>query len=152
MGPLGEATAKLVTTVQSLDEVTVHQLPGEGEWSDRDGDAGPRGRAGALLAHRARQVAEGTLGARPYDRSPHEYALRNAAVADHGGDSLPGMVGWLRSSAIEAAEVLRAIPDNPIKRWDRSALYASHQVRQTGERDSRPADSQPCASAAVEGA
>jgi hypothetical protein len=101
--------AQLITTVECLDEATVHQLPGEGEWSAMEtlthvAELRP------FWAHRARQVAGGTLGDRPHDRSPDEYALRNAAVADHGGDSPQGMVGWLRSSANEAARFCGRFP------------------------------------------
>jgi uncharacterized damage-inducible protein DinB len=136
MGTLGEEAAqrlealmaKLIATIEGLDEATVHHLPGEGEWSAIETLA----HVAELVpfwAHRARQVAEGTLGDRPYGRNPDEYALRNAAVADHGSDSLPTIIAWLRSGGQEAAAILRAIPD---RGWARSALYESEQpVRHT---------------------
>lgn len=116
--------AKLIATVEHLDEETVHQMPGEGEWSAMETLA----HVAELVpfwAQRARQVAEGTLGERPYERTPDEYALRNAAVADHGGDRLSAMLAWLHASASEAAEILRAIPDEG---WAQSA-YAGPSWR-----------------------
>ena len=119
--------AKLRARVENLDEGTVHQLPGEGEWSAIETLA----HVAELVpfwAQRARQIAHGTLGDRPYERTPEEYARRNAAVAEHGRDSLPAMVRRLQSSAADAAAILREIPDQG---WTQSAHYEPGSASQT---------------------
>jgi uncharacterized damage-inducible protein DinB len=135
MGTLGEATAqrleaamgRLIATVDGLDEATLHRMPGEGEWSAIETLAHVAEMV-PFWAHRARQVASGEFADRAYGRSPEEYELRNAAIADHGHDSLAAMVAWLQSSAKQAADTLRGISDEG---WMQSALYGSEQVRHT---------------------
>ncbi len=119
--------ARLIATVENLDEATVHQMPGEGEWSAIETLA----HVAELVpfwAQRARQIADGTLGERPYERTPEENAQRGAAVAEHGRDSLPAMVTRLRSSAAEAAAMLREIPDD---RWAQTGHYQPGSPGQT---------------------
>ena len=81
-----------------------------------------------FLAQRARQIADGTLGDRPYERTPEESAQRNSAVAEHGRDSLAAMVHRLQSSATDAAAILRQIPD---ERWGKTAHYEPGSASQT---------------------
>jgi len=119
--------AKLIATVENLDEVTVQQLPGEGEWSAIETLA----HVAELVpfwAQRAGQIADGTLGDRPYERSPEESSQRNAAIAEHGRDGLAVMVRRLQSSATDATPILRQIPDQG---WGKTAHYEPGSESQT---------------------
>jgi hypothetical protein len=121
------AMMSLVHTVEGLGEAAVHRLPREGEWS-----------AMQTLAHvaeivpfwakRARDVAEQRRGDESYDRTPAEYELRNAAVAEHGSDSLDTMLARLRAALAEGVSILRAIPEEG---WARTAVSRSEQAVQS---------------------
>src|SRR5579859_5417480 len=135
MGTTAEATAqrveaemaKLIATVEHLDEATVHQMPGEGEWSAMETLA----HVAELVpfwAQRARQIADGTFGNQPYQRTAAENAQRSAAISAHGRDSLPEMVNRLRSSAGDAAATLRAIPED---RWAQTAHFQPDSAGET---------------------
>ena len=124
---LEAATARLIATVEGLDEATLHRMPGEGEWSAIETLAHVAEMA-LFWAQRAQQVASGAFANQGYDRTDDESAQRTAAVADHGQDSLAAMVAWLRSSATQAAQILRAIPDEG---WTQSAFWGPQRERQT---------------------
>jgi uncharacterized damage-inducible protein DinB len=119
--------AKLIATVENLDEVTVQQLPGEGEWSAIETLAHVA-ESVPFWAQRAGQIADGTLGDRPYERSPEESSQRNAAIAEHGRDGLAVMVRRLQSSATDATAILRQIPDQG---WGKTAHYEPGSESQT---------------------
>jgi uncharacterized damage-inducible protein DinB len=119
--------AKLIATVETLDETTVHQTPGEGEWSAIETLAHVA-ESVPFWAQRARQIANGTLGDQPFERTPEESAQRTAAIAEHGRDSLAAMVRRLQSSATDSAAILREIPDQS---WGKTAHYEPGSTNQT---------------------
>ena len=127
MGQMGEdaaqrleaAMADLLRTVEGVGEAAVHKLPREGEWS-----------AMQTLAHvaemvpfwakRVADIAAQRRGQPTYDRTPAEYAQRNAAIVEHGQDTLEQMLQRLRASLAEGAALLRSIPDEG---WSRTARH-----------------------------